>query len=142
VARGVRNTVGFDWHPVTKELWFTDNGATGPATADRRQLNRIPKDMEGASFGFPYCHAMGIPDSGRERPNPVRRRDPAGGADRTAPPRASASSSTPANVPNIQDVAYIARHGSEPQRRKFGYDVAIRQNLRPKPRSSRPDRAS
>jgi len=25
-ARGVRNTVGFDWHPVTKELWFTDNG--------------------------------------------------------------------------------------------------------------------
>ena len=26
VARGVRNTVGFDWHPVTKELWFTDNG--------------------------------------------------------------------------------------------------------------------
>ena len=26
VARGVRNTVGFDWHPQTKELWFTDNG--------------------------------------------------------------------------------------------------------------------
>ena len=26
-ARGIRNTVGFDWHPVTKELWFTDNGA-------------------------------------------------------------------------------------------------------------------
>ena len=26
VARGVRNTVGFDWHPVTEELWFTDNG--------------------------------------------------------------------------------------------------------------------
>ena len=25
-ARGVRNTVGFTWHPVTKELWFTDNG--------------------------------------------------------------------------------------------------------------------
>ena len=26
VARGVRNSVGFDWHPQTKELWFTDNG--------------------------------------------------------------------------------------------------------------------
>jgi len=22
----VRNSVGFDWHPVTKELYFTDNG--------------------------------------------------------------------------------------------------------------------
>src|SRR3954470_15731894 len=26
IARGVRNTVGFDWHPVSKELYFTDNG--------------------------------------------------------------------------------------------------------------------
>ena len=25
-ARGVRNSVGFDWHPVTEDLWFTDNG--------------------------------------------------------------------------------------------------------------------
>jgi glucose/arabinose dehydrogenase len=25
-AHGVRNTVGFDWHPPTKSLWFTDNG--------------------------------------------------------------------------------------------------------------------
>jgi glucose/arabinose dehydrogenase len=25
-AEGIRNTVGFDWHPVTKELWFTENG--------------------------------------------------------------------------------------------------------------------
>jgi hypothetical protein len=25
-ASGIRNSVGFDWHPVTKELWFTDNG--------------------------------------------------------------------------------------------------------------------
>ena len=27
IAAGVRNTVGFDWHPSTKQLYFTDNGA-------------------------------------------------------------------------------------------------------------------
>lgn len=55
VHRGIRNTVGFTWHPVTKELWFTDNGADWlgedmPAC----ELNHAPKD--GLHFGFPYCH--------------------------------------------------------------------------------------
>ena len=36
VARGVRNTVGFDWHPVTKELWFTDNGRDWAGNAGPR----------------------------------------------------------------------------------------------------------
>ena len=71
VARGVRNTVGFDWHPVTKELWFTDNGRDWAGNAGPEdELNRIPKNMEGASFGFPYCHANGIPDPDVKRPNP------------------------------------------------------------------------
>ena len=71
VARGVRNTVGFDWHPVTKELWFTDNGRDWAGNAGPEdELNRIPKDMEGANFGFPYCHANGIPDPDIKRPNP------------------------------------------------------------------------
>jgi glucose/arabinose dehydrogenase len=67
----VRNTVGFDWHPVTKELWFTDNGRDWAGNAGPEdELNRIPKNMEGASFGFPYCHANGIPDPDIKRPNP------------------------------------------------------------------------
>ena len=71
VARGVRNTVGFDSHPVTKELWFTDNGRdwAGDAGPDD-ELNRIQKGMEGANYGFPYCHANGIPDPDVKRPNP------------------------------------------------------------------------
>lgn len=61
VARGVRNSVGFDWHPVTKELWFTSNGRdmlgddTPPDT-----LNRVT--ALGQHFGFPYCHGGTIPD--------------------------------------------------------------------------------
>ncbi len=54
-ARGVRNTVGFDWHPETGDLWFTDNGADW--LGDDRppdELNRAPK--KGLHFGYPYCH--------------------------------------------------------------------------------------
>ncbi len=66
---GVRNTVGFDWHPESGELWFTDNG---------RDLmgNEIPPDelnrvtSVGQHFGFPYHHGIDIPDPkfGGKRP--------------------------------------------------------------------------
>ena len=60
-ARGVRNTVGFDWQPATKELWFTENGRDlmGDDTPPD-ELNRAAK--AGKHFGFPYCHAGTIPD--------------------------------------------------------------------------------
>ena len=52
---GVRNTVGFDWHPDTRELWFTDNGRDrmGDNVPDD-ELNVAP--VAGMNFGFPYCH--------------------------------------------------------------------------------------
>jgi glucose/arabinose dehydrogenase len=68
-ASGVRNTVGFDWHPETKELWFTDNGrdALGDDVPPD-ELNHAPKP--GLHFGFPYCHGTGIadPEFGSKRP--------------------------------------------------------------------------
>lgn len=68
VARGVRNTVGFDWRPGTGELWFTDNGRDwlGDNSPDD-ELNKAPRS--GLHFGYPYCHAGDIPDPefGKER---------------------------------------------------------------------------
>jgi glucose/arabinose dehydrogenase len=60
-AKGVRNTVGFDWSPVTKEMWFTDNGRDmlGDNTPPC-ELNRAPQ--AGLHFGFPYVHAGDIMD--------------------------------------------------------------------------------
>ena len=60
-ARGVRNSVGFDWHPDTNELWFTNNGRdmfgdTRPADT----LNHAPE--AGLNFGFPFCHQGDIQD--------------------------------------------------------------------------------
>ncbi len=60
-ARGVRNTVGFDWHPLTRELWFTDNGRDW--LGENRppdELNRAPR--AGLHFGFPFCHGKDLPD--------------------------------------------------------------------------------
>jgi glucose/arabinose dehydrogenase len=60
-ARGIRNSVGFDWHPQTRELWFTENG--GDALGVERpndELNRVVR--VGENFGFPYCHDGEIPD--------------------------------------------------------------------------------
>lgn len=61
IATGVRNSVGFDWHPQTKEMWFSDHGRDwmgddGPSD----ELNRM--SATGQNFGFPYCHANGIAD--------------------------------------------------------------------------------
>jgi len=56
-ARGIRNTVGFDWHPETRELWFTDNGRDWMGDElPPDELNHAP--LPGKHFGFPYCHGM------------------------------------------------------------------------------------
>lgn len=60
-ARGVRNTVGFTWHPQTKEMWFTDNGRDELGdNLPSCELNIAPKP--GLHFGFPYCHGGVLPD--------------------------------------------------------------------------------
>lgn len=60
-ASGIRNSVGFDWHPVTNELWFTSNGRDGLGDETPPDvLNRA--DRQGMHFGFPFCHAGDLPD--------------------------------------------------------------------------------
>lgn len=60
-AHGVRNTVGFDWHPETGELWFTDNGRDRMGdNLPPDELNRAPQ--KGMNFGYPYCHGKNISD--------------------------------------------------------------------------------
>lgn len=63
IARGIRNTVGFDWHPESNKLYFTDNG--------RDQLgDNVPADEFNVvdelneHFGYPYCHAKNVVDPG------------------------------------------------------------------------------
>ncbi len=60
-AHGVRNTVGFDWHPETGNLWFSDNGRDhlgdeSPAC----ELNEVSE--AGQHFGYPFFHEDGLAD--------------------------------------------------------------------------------
>lgn len=69
VAHGVRNTVGFDFHPVNGELWFTENGRDMMGDdVPTDELNKISKN--GSHYGYPYCHQGTIsdPQFGKERP--------------------------------------------------------------------------
>lgn len=60
-ARGIRNSVGFDWHPLSKELWFTDNGRDMLGDdLPPDELNRVPG--KGLHFGYPYWHGGDTPD--------------------------------------------------------------------------------
>jgi glucose/arabinose dehydrogenase len=69
VAHGIRNTVGFDWHPQTGQLYFNDNGRDWLGDdLPPEELNRL--DKPGQHFGYPYCHAGKIadPEFGEQRP--------------------------------------------------------------------------
>lgn len=61
VARGIRNSVGLDWDPRTRDLWFTDNGRDMLGDdVPPCELNHAT--TVGLDFGFPYCHAGAIAD--------------------------------------------------------------------------------
>ncbi|MCC6977346.1 MAG: sorbosone dehydrogenase family protein [Candidatus Melainabacteria bacterium] len=69
-SQGIRNTVGFDWHPVTKELWFTDNGRDWLGdNLPPDELNCAPRPK--MNFGYPYRYGKNVkdPDFGNKRPN-------------------------------------------------------------------------
>jgi glucose/arabinose dehydrogenase len=60
-ASGIRNSVGFDWHPQTRELWFTDNGRDMLGdNLPPDELNHAPRS--GLHFGFPYLHGNNVVD--------------------------------------------------------------------------------
>ena len=68
-AEGLRNSVGFDWHPRTGELWATDNGRDWLGDElPQDELNRVHR--AGLHFGYPYCHQGDLPDPefGDQRP--------------------------------------------------------------------------
>jgi glucose/arabinose dehydrogenase len=124
-ARGIRNTVGFDWHPLTKELWFTDNGGDNLGDdVPPDELNHAPKS--GLNFGYPYCHGGDIPDPqfGRKRPcseftRPAQKLGPHVAA---LGMRFYTGSMFPAQYRNQ---IFIAEHGSWNRSTPIGYRITV-----------------
>lgn len=110
---GVRNSVGFDWHPVTKELWFTDNGPDGFGdNLPPDELNRV--SFQGEHFGFPYVHGTSTKD-------PKFYKD----IDFTPP-----EVKLPAHVASLgmrfyNNKVLIAEHGSWNRSKKIGYRISM-----------------
>ncbi len=81
-ALGVRNSVGFDFHPINKELYFTDNGRDLLSDdLPNDELNRVTR--MGQHFGFPYCHQGDVPETELGAPPRVQRVRAAGRQART-----------------------------------------------------------
>ncbi|MCK7521273.1 MAG: hypothetical protein MZV64_28120 [Ignavibacteriales bacterium] len=86
--------MGFDWHPATKELWFTDNGRDMMGDdLPPDELNRAPAN--GLHFGFPYCHGGDDRRPGVRRKQRVRGVHAAGAGARARTSRRWACVSTP-----------------------------------------------
>jgi glucose/arabinose dehydrogenase len=124
-ARGIRNSVGFDWHPQTHELWFTDNGRD--MLGDDRppdELNHATK--AGLHFGFPYCHGGDIPDPKFGAGHPCSQYQPP--AQKLGPHVASigmrfyTGTMFPAEYRNQ---VFIAEHGSWNRSTPIGYRVTV-----------------
>ena len=70
-AKGIRNSVGFDWQPQTQALWFTDNGQDWLGDhLPPDEINIAPKP--GMDFGFPYVYGNNTPAPGyTQKPLPL-----------------------------------------------------------------------
>ena len=122
-ARGVRNSVGFDWDPQTKDLWFIDNGRDNLGDDQPSdELNHAGK--AGLHFGYPYCHGGDLPDPeyGKQAPcakfmAPALKLDPHGAA---LGMRFYTGAQFPAHYKNG---VFIAQHGSWDRTEPIGYRV-------------------
>jgi glucose/arabinose dehydrogenase len=124
-AHGIRNTVGFDWHPETNELWFTDNGRDQMGDdVPPDELNRAPeKDMH---FGYPFFHGGDIADpeygSGKNPDDYVKPVQNLGPHVAALGMRFYTGNMFPAEYKNQ---IFIAEHGSWNRSQKIGYRVML-----------------
>lgn len=125
IQRGVRNTVGFDWHPQTGELWFTDNGRDWMGDDQPFcELNRAEKD--GLHFGYPYCHQGNLPDPEFGQKFPC--------SDFVSPARNLGAHVAPLGMEfytgnqypeDYSGQIFVAEHGSWNRTKKSGYRVMM-----------------
>ena len=124
-ARGIRNSVGFDWSPVDGALWFTDNGRDMLGDdIPPDELNRAPR--AGMHFGYPYCHGGEIADPEYGARRKCTEFEPP--AQKLGPHVASlgmrfyTGTMFPADYRNQ---IFIAEHGSWNRSKKIGYRIAL-----------------
>jgi glucose/arabinose dehydrogenase len=125
VARGIRQIVGMDWHPVSKMLYWSENSRDWLSEdIPNDKLNRLAK--VGDNFGYPYCHQGNVPDqefgwghSCSEFVHPIALLGPHAAA---LGMRFYTGTMLPAEY---RGNIILARHGSWNRSKKFGGDVVL-----------------
>jgi glucose/arabinose dehydrogenase len=124
-ARGIRNTVGFDWDPLTGELWFTDNGR------DYLGNDRPPDELDhaplaGMDFGFPYVHGAAIvdPEFGKGH-SPAEFTSPAVELDAHVAALGMKFYGGAMFPPEYKNTIFIAEHGSWNRDTPIGYRLEV-----------------
>ena len=124
-ARGVRNSVGFDWHPETGDLWFTDNGRD--MLGDNLPSDELNVATEaGQHFGYPYCHQGEVEDPEFGKPGVCASYRPP--AVKMGPHVAAIGMSfyTGDMFPDhYKNQLFVAQHGSWNRSQPNGYRVAL-----------------
>jgi len=125
VHRGIRNTVGFTWHPTTQELWFTDNGRDMMGDeVPACEFNRATADNQ--HFGYPYCHQGDLLDpkfgKGKSCDGYVA---PAQNLGPHTAPLGVEFPQTSMFPGSYSDQALIAEHGSWNRSKKIGYRISM-----------------
>ena len=125
VADGVRNSVGFDWHPVTKKMYFSDNGRDWLGDdSPSCELNVV--DKEGSFYGYPYKHAKDVidPEFGHLIPAVDKKFvDPIAELGPHVAPLGITFYDNDAFPEKYQNSVFVALHGSWNRTKKSGYTV-------------------
>lgn len=125
LAQGVRNSVGFDWHPLTGQLWFTDNGRDFMGdTIPADELNVVTKN--GQHFGFPICHGGTVLDPvfGKNK-HCKNYTKPAWRFTAHAAPLGMRFYSGTMFPKKYQQQLFVAQHGSWNRSNKVGYNIML-----------------
>lgn len=124
-ARGIRNSVGFDWHPTTRELWATNNGRDWAGNDEPHDtLHRIRRS--GEDHGFPWCvgsWADPEPSLGRRQCSEFEQ--PAASLGPHTAPLGMRFYTGTMFPEAYRNQAFIARRGSWNRERMSGYDVVV-----------------
>ena len=124
-ARGIRNTVGFDWDPLSKKLWFTDNGRDWLGDdLPPDELNYAPE--KGMDFGFPYRYGNNVPDPEFGAKKPDGKFTPAAQCLDAHIAALGMRFYTGQMFPKkFQNQIFICEHGSWNRSKKNGYRVTL-----------------
>ena len=123
-ALGVRNSVGFAFHPETGELWFTDNGRDSLGdNVPPGELNHAPR--AGLNFGFPHCHGGSVVDPRFNQQGCEGFTPPAQPLGPHVAPLGMAFYTASQFPPDYRGQVFIAEHGSWDRSAKIGYRVSL-----------------